>query len=102
MRYVALLLFLGLAACAAQPPEAQLATACNSIAAGYNTAAAYRAQGRLTPAQIATLTNLEPQVEAICNPASPPPDLTAALASAEAYLNQIALVNAGVAPQGAH
>lgn len=87
---------LALAACQSVPIEAQLATACNSIAAGYRTAAAYRAQGKLSADTIQTLTSLEPHVQAICDPAHPPADLPTALAKADAYLNQIALVNAGV------
>ena len=85
-----------LAACVSQPIEAQLATACNSVAAGYLTAAGYRAQGKLSPAQIKTLTDLEPLAQSSCNKANPPTDLNAALTNANAWLTQWALLNAGV------
>lgn len=85
-----------LTSCASQPIEAQLATACNGIAAGYNTAAAYAAQGKLSTGTIAALTALEPQAEAVCDPTNPPADLSAALTAAQGYLNQITLANAGL------
>lgn len=84
------------AACASQPIEAQLATACNSVAAGYLTAAGYRTQGKLSPTQIKTLTDLEPLAQSSCNKANPPTDLNAALTNANAWLQQWALLNAGV------
>jgi hypothetical protein len=87
------------AACAAQqapPQQAQLATTCNGIAAAYNTAAAYKAQGKLSPASIQLFSNLEAPVQALCDPNNPPADLTTALQDAEAYLNELALANAGV------
>lgn len=84
------------AACASQPVEAQLATACNGMATGYLTAAGYRAQGKLSADQIKTLTDLEPAALAACSKANPPTDLKAALANANAWLQRWALVQAGV------
>lgn len=88
-----------LSACTGQgapPVQAQLATACNSIAAGYNIAAGYKAQGKLSPSQVATLHDLEPAVESVCNKTNPPTDLGSALTAASAALSQITLINAGV------
>lgn len=90
---------LALAACTATtapPLEAQLATACSSIAAGYRTAAIYRVQGKLTQASIDTLTNLEPAVTATCDPAHPPADLAGAVNAMLAAVQTITLTNAGV------
>ena len=94
--YRPIVIALALTACATQPIEAQLATACNGIAAGYRTAAAYVAQGKLSPATINALVALEPQAEAVGDPTNPPTDLAAALTKAQDYLNQLALANAGV------
>ena len=92
--FLAAVLLLG--ACASQPPEAQLATACNGIAAGYRTAAAYVAQGKMAPATVVKLASFEGEAETICDPAHPPADINTALAAAQNYLNQITLANAGV------
>lgn len=98
MRSIIFIAVLALAACAAasQPPEAQLATVCNGIAAAYNTAAAYVAQGKLSGPVVLQLAAIEPEAEAVCNTTSPPLDLTTAIAQAQSYLNQITLANAGV------
>lgn len=91
----ALVLLTGCAT-SSQPVAAQLATACNSAASAYLTAAGYKAQGQLSAAQIATLTGLEPVVLAACSTTSPPTDTAAALASVTNYLQQWSLIQAGV------
>ncbi len=96
MRELVLVAALLVASCASQPPEAQLATACNGIAAGYRTAAAYVAQGKMAPATVLKLASFEGEAEAICDPTHPPADINTALAAAQNYLNQITLANAGV------
>lgn len=85
---------------ASQPPEAQLAAACSTAAKAYLTAAGYRAQHKLSASAISTLTGIEAPLEAMCDPANPPTDLPTALAKVQAYLDQLALVNAGVTPAG--
>ena len=81
---------------AQQPPEAQLAAACSTAAKAYLTAAGYKAQHKLSAGAISTLTSIEAPLEAMCDPANPPTDLPTALAKVQAYLDQLALVNAGV------
>ncbi len=86
-----------LAACSGTaPPAAQLATACNSLATAYLTAAGYRAQGKLSAAQVKALTDLEPIAFSSCDKAHPPTDVTSALAAVVAAEQKIALTNAGV------
>lgn len=99
MRSLAILAAFALASCGAlssTPPEAQLATVCNSIGAAYETAAAYVQQGKMAPATAAQLVAIEPAAEKVCDPTAPLADPAAALAAAQAYLNQLTLANAGV------
>jgi hypothetical protein len=79
-----------------QPVQAQLATACQTLAAAYNTAAGYRAQHKLTVGEINTLTTLEVPAQAACNKSNPPTDMNTALTSVQTWLQQWALINAGV------
>lgn len=92
------LILLLLAGCASQPVSAQLATACNSLATVYLTAAGYKAQGKLTPAEIKTLQGFEQPATVACDPTHPPANTSAALAEVNLYLQQWALINAGVTP----
>lgn len=78
------------------PLEAQLASACSSIATGYRTAAIFRVQGKLTQTSIDTLTNLEPAITATCDPAHPPADLAGAVNAMLVAVQTITLTNAGV------
>lgn len=87
---------LALAACQSVPVEAQLATACNSLAAGYRSAAAYAAEGKLDADTVQALKDAEPVVEAACDPDHPPADTAAALTSALTALQTVTLANAGV------
>lgn len=75
---------------------AQLTTVCNGLAGAYNTAAAFRAQKKLTDSQISILTQLEPVAKQNCNKANPPADINAAIASVTATTAQVSLMNAGV------
>jgi hypothetical protein len=85
-----------LSACAGQPVEAQLATACNQIATGYRSAAILKANGKLSASAIDMLHGAEPLALSACDPTHPPTDLTTALANATAALQTITLAQAGV------
>ncbi len=96
IRKLTLAAALFVAACANVPVEAQLATACNSMATAYLTAAGYRAQHKLSDDAIKTLTDLEAPALAACNKSAPPTDLNSALTSVNAWLQKWALIEAGV------
>ncbi len=91
-----IIIVLALSGCAAQPIEAQLATACNSIATGYREAAILKANGKLGVSAIADLHAAEPLAISACDPTHPPADLAQALSNATTALQAITLANAGV------
>ena len=84
-----------LVACAAQPPAATLSEICDGIAGGYETAAGYRYQHKLSQSAIDTLTDLQPAAKRLCDPSTSPADQQAAISSASDILRQIGLINAG-------
>lgn len=99
MKYLTILaLTLAMTACTAagQPIEAQLATACNSLATGYRTATIYRAQGKLSPSAIQSLTEAQPVVLSTCDADHPPANLGAALTAATDALAKVTAAQAGV------
>lgn len=99
MKRTAIILAAGLlSACSAvtsAPPAANLATACDTLAAGYMTAAALRSTGKLTSAEVAVLTKLEPTALAACSKTNPPLDTAGALATVVAAAGSIAAITEG-------
>ena len=93
---LALSIALWLAGCTSQPIEAQLATACNQAATALREAAILKANGKLSPSANDAIVAVIPSLEAGCDPASPPQNLTMDLANVSQALQTITLQNAGV------
>lgn len=85
-----------LTGCAAQPIEAQLATACNQIATAYTEAAILKAGGKLSTTQIASINATIPIAIQACDPSNPPADINAAILSLTTALQTVTLAQAGV------
>lgn len=91
-----IILALALSACASQPVEAQLATACNQLATAYREAAVLRANGKLSDSAIGAINDVTPGVVAACDPDHPPANINLAVANALTALQTITLQTAGV------
>lgn len=78
MKRLILAAILLLVTACSQPPAANLATACDTLATGYLTAASFRSAGKLSPSEIKILTDLEPVALASCSKTHPPLDVAGA------------------------
>jgi len=99
MKIFVIALALILASCSTQsnPRVASiqnLATVCHSTASVINTLAAYRSAGRLSPAQVTMVLEMEPVASQMCDPNSPPVDTVTALNKVSAILAQLSAMAA--------
>lgn len=66
MKKIAIIAMMALAGCATQAPQVSAVQACAAYNAAINSAITLREQGKLSPAQIAEITNIDAAASPIC------------------------------------
>jgi hypothetical protein len=89
-----------LAGCASQPVPTQYIQACSAYQAAFGAAVQLRQAGKLTPAQVTAVSNLDQQITPICT-GPLPTDAGAAAGQVTAAVTALGVITAAQALQGA-